>query len=205
MKKVLGFALFLAIASAGPAFGASTQCNINSHLPALIVGNLDVPANQTCNLYGQEVTGNVTVEGRLNSFSARFDGNVTVTGGVIQIANGNGMSSAILGNLTITGSTGNSGIYNPNIANYILGNLTFSGNSGNLYIQSVNVGGTVSINNNVRVNNDYSGPYTADINNIVANKPISCSGNVGANGGSGVQGGNLKAPQVNGDCAPLAQ
>jgi hypothetical protein len=45
---------------------------------------------------------------------------------------------------------------------------------------------------------DYSGPYSADLNNITAGK-FNCSGN------TLVQGSNLSATQVNGQCAPFKQ
>jgi hypothetical protein len=197
MKKLTLLCAALACLAAAPAFAAgSTKCT-GSQLPAYIPGSLDIPAGQVCNLYGQEVAGNVTVEGTLNSYGTRFDGNVTVTGGVIVISNGNGQAAGLMGNLTITGSAGNSQIGCPNISNVIGGNLTYTGNSGNLYVCQAYVGGTVNVNNNIRINNDYSGPYSADLENITAAKNISCSGN------TLVQGGGLVAPQVTGDCAPF--
>ena len=198
MKKLTMLCAALACVAAAPAFAAgSIKCT--SQLPGYIAGNLDVPAGQVCNLYGQEVAGNVTVEGTLNSYGTRFDGNATVTGGVIVISNGNGPAAGLMGNLTITGSAGNSQIGCPNISNYIGGNITYTGNSGNLDVCQANVGGTVNVNGNTRINNDYSGPYSADLENIIAGKSISCSGN------TLVQGGGLIAPQVTGDCAPFKQ
>jgi hypothetical protein len=204
MKKVIGFALFLALASAGPAFGASIKCTTSdtptgSPFPWVIVGNLDVPAGQSCTLLGHEITGQVTVEGFLGSAGTKFDGNVTVTGGTINLMNGAGPNAAIAGNLTITSSAGISSIGCPNSSNVILGNLNYTNSAGILYVCQASVGGTVNVNNNARINNDYQGWWSADLNNITAGKPIICSGN------SPLKGTNLSAPQVTGDCAPFVK
>jgi hypothetical protein len=199
MKKVLGFALFLALASAAPAFAGTTTCHTGDVLPAVISANLDVPAGETCRLEWREVTGNVTVEGTLLSFSTKFDKNVTVTGGIINIMNGWGATTPLVGNLTITGSAGNSSIGCANTTNVIYGNLTYTGNTGNLYVCQATVSGAVNVSYNQRINLDYSGPYSAALYGITAGKPISCIGN------TLVQGGGLIASQVTGDCAPFKQ
>jgi hypothetical protein len=203
MKKVCGFAFVLALfsVSAAPAFAGTTTCT--DTISGQTSGSLDVPAGATCRLFGGEVTGNVTVEGMLYSYGTKFDANVTVTGGVIQIANGNANYSALAGNLTITGSSGNNQIGCPNIGNIIRGNVTFSGNSGNLYVCQATVGGSVTVSNNTRINNDWSGMYAADLNNITAGKNLSCSGNLSGDGSPAVKGSGNTAVQKLGQCAGL--
>src|SRR5262249_9789012 len=158
-----GLAFVLALASAAPAVAATTTCT--THMQDMVIaGSLDVPAGATCTLVGDVVTGNVTVEGTLLSYGTRFDKNVTVTGGVITIGNGNGATSALAGNLTITGSSAMNYIGCPNKSNIIQGNLTFTGNSGRLYVCSASVGGSVTVSDNIRINNDWQGPQVADLN-----------------------------------------
>jgi hypothetical protein len=131
-----------------------------------------------------------------------FNGNVTVTGGVIVISNGNGASSAITGNLSITGSAGNNQIGCPNISNIIGGNISFIGNSGNFYVCQAAVGKNVTVNNNTRINNDWSGMYVADLNNIATSQLV-CQGNVSADGSAPIHGGGNTASQKTGQCAGL--
>jgi hypothetical protein len=199
MKKFFGFAFVLALfsVSAVPVFAGTTTCN--GPKTGVISGNLDVPADATCTLNWAEVTGNVTVEGILVSVTTKFDRNVTVTGGSIQIVNGWGDNSKLAGNLTITGSSANSGIYCPNTSNVIDGNLTFTGNSGRLYVCQATVGGNVNVSDNIRNNTDFSGPQAADLNNIKAGKNLSCDGNVPYLTGSG----NTAVGQLLGQCSPL--
>jgi hypothetical protein len=207
MKKVFGFAFVLALfsASAVPIFAGTTKCT-GQVKDQTISGSLDVPAGATCTLTGDVVTGNVTVEGTLFSYGTKFDGNVTVTGGVITIGNGNGASSALTGNLTITGSSGNNQIGCPNFSNIINGNVSFTGNSGNFYVCSAQVGGSVTVSNNTRINNDYSGWWTADLNYMTVTKNLSCSGNSPAPTSSSLTGSTnstIIASQKLGDCAGL--
>jgi hypothetical protein len=204
MKRVCGVAFVLALfsISAAPAFAGTSTCT-GTISGLTISGSLDVPAGVTCRLVGDVVTGNVTVEGILYSYGTRFDANVTVTGGVITIANGNADASALAGNLTITGSSGNNQIGCPNFSNIIRGNVTFSGNSGNLYVCQATVGGSVTVSNNTRINNDWSGMYAADLNAINAGKNLSCSGNLSADGSPAVKGSGNTAAQKLGQCAGL--
>ena len=173
MKKLI----ILAALSLAPVFAATTTCTTQTIYGPAISGTLDVPSGQTCRLVGGVVNGNVTVEGTLYSYSTMFNGNVTVTGGVIVISNGNGAASAIAGNLSITGSSGNNQIGCPNISNIVGGNISFTGNSGNLYVCQATVGKGVTVNYNTRINNDYSGWYVADLNNMTIARNLSCSGN----------------------------
>jgi hypothetical protein len=202
MKKTI----FIALMGFAPVFAATTTCT--SELDGkLISGALDVPAGATCKLVGSEVTGTVTVEGVLSSYGTRFDANVNVTGGVITISNGNGYGSELVGNLSITGSSGNSGIYcpNTNFFNVIGGNISFQNNSGNFYVCQAIVLGGVTVSNNTRVNNDYSGAYVGALNNIKATKNLSCDGNVSSNGSPAVVGGANNAAQMTGQCSTLNQ
>jgi hypothetical protein len=72
-----------ASAAANPNAGATgtTTCTADSQLPSVITTNLNVPAGATCTLSGNEVKGNVSVQGSLTAFGATFDRNVSVTGG----------------------------------------------------------------------------------------------------------------------------
>ena len=198
MKKVLVFAL-LAVAAA-PVFAAppATPTCTGNLASQVISTNLDVPAGATCQLNWVEVVGNVTVEGSLISFSSRFDKNVTVTGGSIQIVNGFGDASKLVGNLTITGSAANSNIFCPNTTNVIGGNLSFTGNSGRLYVCQASVGGNVTVSDNIRNNTDFSGPQAADLTNITTPKNMYCDGNVPYITGSG-----NTAVQKTGQCSGL--
>ena len=193
MKKLNGTSgtacvLALFCISAIPVFGQGSSTCIGDTVTT-VTSNLDVPAGATCRLFGVEVHGNVTVEGTLVSFSAKFDKNVSVIGGTIAIVNGNGEDSALLGNLTITGSTLPGGIFCPNSTNVIGGNLTVAGNSGGFYVCSANVGGNVTVSSNTG---------RIDLNGIHAGKNLSCDGNDPAPIGTGNQ-----ATHKNGQCAGL--
>ena len=183
------------------AAGGTTTCT--ETMSGLITDDLNVPAGAVCRLLGSEVAGNVTVQGSLFSYGTRFDKNVDVHGGVIVISNGNGMGSALFGNLTINGSSGNNQIGCPNISNEFLGNISFTGSTGTFNVCPANVKGNVIINNNTRVNLDYSGPYVADLNNIVSGKNITCEANASSNGDAPIKGSNDAAKQKLGQCAGL--
>jgi hypothetical protein len=200
MKSFLKFSSIVLCLAAVPLFAAPPCTNI---ITTTVSGSLDVPAGTFYCLYGVDVMGTVTVEGTLVSFSAHFHKNVNVTGGTIQIANGNGPSSAIEGNLAITGSSGNNSIGCPSLYNLIGGNISFTQSSGNLYVCQATVLGGVTVNNNVRINNDYSGPYVAALNNITAVKNLTCDGNVSADGSAPVQGSSIKVTQKTGQCSNL--
>jgi hypothetical protein len=197
MNKILVFVL-LAVAAA-PVFAATTTTtNCTGTITSqAIAGNMDVPAGATCRLEGVEVVGNVTVEGILNSFSSKFDKNVTVTGaGQISLSNGETWMP-ILGNLTIAGSSGNSGIYCPNHGNVVQGNISVIGNSGSFYICSGTVNGGVTINDNTG---------SVDLSWLTVGKNVSCSGNDPAPHSWSAQNGygsTINAQQKTGQCAGL--
>jgi hypothetical protein len=67
--------------NANPATTGTTTCTGDLPSPSVITTNLNVPAGATCRLFGNEVKGNVTVQGSLVAFGATFDRNVSVTGG----------------------------------------------------------------------------------------------------------------------------
>jgi hypothetical protein len=209
MKQVLVFVL-LTVAAA-PVFAAKTTCT-GQIASQVISTSLDVPAGATCQLNWVEVSAPVTVEGTLISISSKFDSNVTVTGtgASIQIVNGFGNASALAGSLMITGSAVNSGIFCPEydysnnqpFTNVIGGSLSFTGNSGRLYVCQASVAGGVTVNNNTRINTDYSGPQAADLNNITAVGSLSCSGNTSPNGPA-ITGSGNQAAHMTGQCAGL--
>ena len=68
-------------ANANPATTGTTTCAGDIPSGSVITTNLNVPAGATCRLSGNEVKGNVTVQGSLVAFGATFDRNVSVTGG----------------------------------------------------------------------------------------------------------------------------
>jgi hypothetical protein len=123
----------VAAANAFAAGGGTTTCNSDwvniPHPVTMVNGNLDVPAGATCKFSG-EVTGNVTVEGTLAAFGAKFDKNVIVNGGRFGSAN---WGSTILGNLNISGSQGNpgagdlNGFWSEYSDSHIYGNVNYSG------------------------------------------------------------------------------
>jgi hypothetical protein len=88
-----------ASAAANPNAGTTgmTTCTTDGLGPSVITTNLNVPAGATCRLYGNEVKGNVSVQGSLVAFGATFDRNVSVTGGSFAGVN-NGVT--IKGNLS---------------------------------------------------------------------------------------------------------
>ena len=88
-----------ASAAANPNAGTNgtTTCTTDGLSPSVITTNLNVPAGATCRLYGNEVKGNVSVQGTLVAFGATFDRNVSVTGGSFSGVN-NGVT--IKGNLS---------------------------------------------------------------------------------------------------------
>ena len=67
--------------NANPATTGTTTCTGDLPSPYVIATNLNVPAGATCRLFGNEVKGNVSVQGSLVAFGATFDRNVSVTGG----------------------------------------------------------------------------------------------------------------------------
>jgi hypothetical protein len=122
-----------------------TTCTSNT-LTGTIKGDLDVPAGANCQLLGVEVTGNVTVEGNLQTASTVFDKNIVVTGGVLWFING---PSHVKGSVWVLGSPGDGSNISlgDNADEYafsasgsndtvIDGNLTYVDNSGAFYDQS---------------------------------------------------------------------
>jgi hypothetical protein len=187
MKSLTLLSSIVLCLAAAPAFASTTTCT--GDMSGLISGPLTVSQGDTCRLIGAEVTGPVTVNGILHSYGTRFDAKVTVNGGTIVIANGNGEGSSLNGGLSITGSGGNNQIGCPNISNVIHGQLSFTNNTGNLYVCQLTIDAPVTISGNIRQNNDSSGWYVADINNVTAPK-FTCQGNVSAGSadGAGVKG-----------------
>jgi hypothetical protein len=113
-------------------------------MSGLVDGNLIVPAGTYCSLQYAEVTGNVSVQGKLSAAATTFDKNVNVSGprSGLQLFNN---PSEIKGNLTITGSSGyaNNNYYGGGTSFFsnavqgggnpvIDGNFTFTGNTGDL-------------------------------------------------------------------------
>lgn len=146
MKKLTILCAALVCLAAVPSFAAGGTTVCTGQMTGQISNNLDVPAGASCQLNWAEVTGTVTVEGTLLSFSSQYDKNVTVSGaGSILIANGYS-NRPIKGNLSISG-TGQSGIYPANDGNnVVLGNITVMGlnNGGSFSVSQATVGGAVS-------------------------------------------------------------
>src|SRR5262245_45865065 len=74
-------------------------------MTGLVDGNLIVPVGTYCSFQWAEVTGNVSVQGKLSAAATTFDKNVNASGprSGLQLFNN---PSEIKGNLTITGSSG---------------------------------------------------------------------------------------------------
>jgi hypothetical protein len=110
--------------NANPATTGTTTCTTDGLSPSVITTNLNVPAGATCRLYGNEVKGNVSVQGSLVAFGATFDRNVSVTGGSFAGVN---WGVTIKGNLSFVDPATNSyngfwGNYSPNTVD---GNLSY--------------------------------------------------------------------------------
>jgi hypothetical protein len=119
-------------ANASPATTGMTTCTTDGLSPSVITTNLNVPAGATCRLYGNEVKGNVTVQGTLAAFGATFDRNVSVTGGSF---GGSNWGVTIKGNLSFVDPATNSqngfwGNYSPNT---VEGNLSYVIDSSTAY------------------------------------------------------------------------
>ena len=83
--------------NANPAPTGTTTCTGDLPSGSVITTNLNVPAGATCRLFGNEVKGNVSVQGSLVAFGATFDRNVSVTGGSFM---GQNWGVTIKGNLS---------------------------------------------------------------------------------------------------------
>ena len=79
--SLLGTTAASAAANPNAGTNGTTTCTTDGLSPSVITTNLNVPAGATCRLYGNEVKGNVSVQGSLVAFGATFDRNVSVTGG----------------------------------------------------------------------------------------------------------------------------
>ena len=85
--SLLGSTAAGAATNPNPTATGTTTCTSDGLSPSVITTNLNVPAGATCRLYGNEVKGNVSVQGSLVAFGATFDRNVSVTGGSFAGAN----------------------------------------------------------------------------------------------------------------------
>ena len=79
--SLLGTTAASAAANPNPAGTGMTTCTGDLPSGSVITTNLNVPAGASCRLFGNEVKGNVSVQGSLVAFGATFDRNVSVTGG----------------------------------------------------------------------------------------------------------------------------
>ena len=95
--SLLGSTAAGAATNPNPTATGTTTCTSDGLSPSVITTNLNVPAGATCRLYGNEVKGNVTVQGSLVAFGATFDRNVSVTGGSFS---GSNWGVTIKGNLS---------------------------------------------------------------------------------------------------------
>lgn len=131
-------------AHAAPVSTGSTTCNNGymgpygnylpgTPLPSVVTTNLDVPSGAVCVLSGNEVKGNVSVEGSLTAWGGHFDKNVTVTGGEFA---GKNNSVQIDGNLTILDPAADSynGFWvNQGTTNLVKGNMSYTIDSTTAY------------------------------------------------------------------------
>jgi hypothetical protein len=98
----------------------------SSPLPSVITTNLDVPSGSVCVLTGNEVMGNVTVEGSLTAWGGHFDKNVTIKGGEFA---GKNNRVQIDGNLSFLNPAADSynGFWgNQDGSNLVKGNVTYT-------------------------------------------------------------------------------
>ena len=79
--SLLGSTAAGAATNPNPTATGTTTCTSDGLSPSVITTNLNVPAGASCRLFGNEVKGNVSVQGSLVAFGATFDRNVSVTGG----------------------------------------------------------------------------------------------------------------------------
>jgi hypothetical protein len=130
-------------ASAAPS--SSTTCNngywnqygnvtITNPLPSVVKTNLVVPTGAVCGLSGNEVQGNVDVQGSLVAYGGVFDKNVSVTGGLFKSVN---EGVTINGNLSFLDPA--PGSYNGfwgnqfGTTNVVKGNLSYTIDSSTSY------------------------------------------------------------------------
>jgi hypothetical protein len=118
--------------NANSATTGTTTCTSDGLSPSVITTNLNVPAGATCRLYGNEVKGNVTVQGSLVAFGGTFDKNVSVTGGSFA---GENWGVTIKGNLSYVNPATYSyngfwGNYSPNT---VEGNVSYVIDSSTAY------------------------------------------------------------------------
>jgi hypothetical protein len=130
--SLLGSTAAGAATNPNPTATGTTTCTSDGLSPSVITTNLNVPAGATCRLYGNEVKGNVTVQGSLVAFGATFDRNVSVTGGSFS---GSNWGVTIKGNLSFVDPATYSyngfwGNYSPNTVD---GNLSYVIDSSTAY------------------------------------------------------------------------
>jgi hypothetical protein len=181
-KTILMFSLL-----AAPIFASDITCTGNMGGP--INGNLDVPAGATCVLHWADVSGNVTVEGTLISWTSHYQKQVIVTG-VVGFLNGWSNNSAIEGNLILTATGAQASGFWPALpgqTNIVRGNLIITGSTAPVYLGGVVVGGNVNIDDNTG---------RVDVGGVIAGKNLNCDGNANLNN----SGGNT-AKQKTGQCS----
>jgi len=118
--------------NANPAITGTTTCTGDLPSPSVIATNLNVPAGATCRLFGNEVKGNVSVQGSLVAFGATFDRNVSVTGGSFM---GSNWGVTIKGNLSFVDPATYSynGFWGNYSANTVDGNVSYVIDSSTVY------------------------------------------------------------------------
>jgi hypothetical protein len=115
-------------------WNANGNVDINHPLSSVISTNLYVPPGAVCGLSGNEVQGNVSVQGSLVVYGATFDKNVSVTGGSFKGVNN---AVTIAGNLSFLDPPQGSdnGFWgNQNGNNVVTGNLSYTIDSSTDYL-----------------------------------------------------------------------
>jgi len=130
--SLLGTTAASAAANPNAATTGTTTCTTDGLSPSVITTNLNVPAGATCTLYGNEVKGNVSVQGSLVAFGGTFDKNVSVTGGSFA---GKNWGVTIKGNLSFVDPATYSynGFWGNYSSNTVEGNLSYVIDSSTAY------------------------------------------------------------------------
>jgi hypothetical protein len=149
LPVMLGAATLLFMPAVSAAGGGTVTCT--TYLTGPVDANLDVPAGQTCFNFGFEITGNVTVEGRLGSANGTYDKNIIVAdGGSVFFDLCRGLlcprpgGNHVAGNFSITGSPSNNLIDGTGVQK----NLIVEGNSGQVVVDEAGILGNVNIDGN---------------------------------------------------------
>jgi hypothetical protein len=149
LPVMLGAAVLLFLPAISSAGGGTVTCT--TFLTGPVDANVDVPAGQTCNNSGFEITGNVTVEGTLTSVNGTYDKNIIVAdGGSVFFTFCEGLlcpphgGNHVAGNLSITGSPSDNTI----LATTVQKNVNVEGNSGEVILQDDGILGNVDIDGN---------------------------------------------------------